>query len=930
MTWHLPLLAWLAHAALGGLLVLAAGCLAVRCCRQPAVRLRLIELTLLGCLLAPWLYLLPGVPRWSAGWLAPGAPTIETAPPAPELSARLARHEPPRAVLPRAADEQDPPAESDEPDPAPVVPPAPVTEAAAGTAAAPPGFAVPWLALIVAVYGCGAAAVLLWWAVGAVALGRLCAAARPAPEWVRQLFLSVAGSGGRGVRLLVSGRVGAPITFGVWRPVVVLPEDLCRPGQEPALRFCLAHEWSHVEGGDVRRWHLATLVQFVCFFQPLYWWVRRQLRLCQDYLADARAATQAPEAEDYAEFLVGLARRQLGLPLTAALGMADKGSNLYRRVVMLLNTRQPLERRCRGLWNLAACLGIAALLAAVAAVRLDAADTKTEPTRDSAKKDEPKKDDTKKPEALNYTGKVADKETGKPIEGAVITVRRSVYGDPEVKQRDLILQETKHKTDKEGKYSFTIPPEQVAQRYLYIELDAEAPGHAPQKHFGYALSMILKNEKMGGRPFFEDVKLWPAKEVTGTLHTPDSKPAVGVKLLAYSNTNRKGDHFEYGSFADGKTDDKGRFSLWLITPGEGIFWVLPEKYAPSTHAVMEKRGDLGTITLKDGIVVKGKVLDTANKPVKGVYVNADRGRGGEDEDAANFFSRHPVADHIRRAALTDDKGEFTFGPLSPGTYTVQPGEYSQDPSSDDRTRRPLADVFVSRKLVLKDGDKPEPLTIRASPTVLIEAQYYDSKGNKTRGHEVSVFGYVDKAWWHGESKKEADGKVVVRVPHGLEKTELSLSTNEHGSLRWRKSKDAPLQNDWRINLGTLNEDVKGIELIHYKAPVLLVKIVAKDGAKLKNLAITAVYPKGKGVHEGSFNPRTGQHSDVSFEEQDDGRLRSECLLPDEEVTLTAHAEGYRSEPVKYKLEEGTTKEIEIVVDKAPEKDPKKDKKEKED
>ena len=69
MAWHIYLWNWLAHAALGALLILAAGCLAVRLCRQPVRRLRLAELTMLGCLLAPWLHLVPGLPGYPLGWL---------------------------------------------------------------------------------------------------------------------------------------------------------------------------------------------------------------------------------------------------------------------------------------------------------------------------------------------------------------------------------------------------------------------------------------------------------------------------------------------------------------------------------------------------------------------------------------------------------------------------------------------------------------------------------------------------------------------------------------------------------------------------------------------------------------------------------------------------------------------------------------------
>src|SRR5262249_38084380 len=145
-----------------------------------------------------------------------------------------------------------------------------------------------------------------------------------------------------------------------------------------------------------------------------------------------------------------------------------------------------------------------------------------------------------------------------------------------------VIQETKHKTDAAGQYRFTIPPEQSAERYMYIELDVEHPEYATQAGFGYALGMIRKNEKMGGRPFFEHLSLRPGQAVTGRIETPDGKPAVGVAILAYSVSTTKftPGEYEYGSFARAKTDKDGKFRIVLITPGEGVVWLLPKNYAP--------------------------------------------------------------------------------------------------------------------------------------------------------------------------------------------------------------------------------------------------------------------------------------------------------------------------------------------------------------
>jgi hypothetical protein len=653
---------------------------------------------------------------------------------------------------------------------------------------------------------------------------------------------------------------------------------------------------------------LAALVQIFFFYQPLFWWLRRQLRLCQDYLADARAAEQAAEAEDYADYLVGLTGRLLRGPSPVALGIGDRRSQLYRRITMLVDNRKPLERHCRRAWNVAVTVGAVALCAAVAAVRLDAeAPPPAQPTSPAkgkeVQKESPK--EAKAEETLAYTGQVVEKGTGKPIAGATVTVRRSVSGDPKVQGRDL-LQETKHKTDAQGKYHFTIPPEQVANRWLYIELDVEHPSYASKTGFGYALGMIRKNEKLGGRPFFEKIELFPGKEVTGRVETPDGQPAVGVKVLAFSAADNR--DFEAMSFARARTDGQGRFRIVLHTPGQGILWLLPEKYAPSTHPVNERRGDLGLLGLQKGIVLKGKLVDVKGNPLAGVYVNARR--EGREEMTVNL----PVAGQIQRSDLTSDRGEFELAPLPGGEYRVQPGEYSHDASKEDR-RRPVPGVFIAQKVTLKEGEQPEPLEVRAVPHVTIEAQYVDSKGQPRTGHECFIHGRIDKGFWNSMGRPDANGKIVAQVPHGLDNAQMDLVTNEHGVLRWRRTKDGPLTNKRQVDLGTVNEDVKGIEIVRYTAPILLINAVDKDHRQIKDFKAQVVYAPGKSPKQpGSFFVN-GVQGDVFLEKQEDGRWRSQQLFPDEELTVTAQAPGYAPKSERLKLPEGTTKELELVLEK---------------
>jgi beta-lactamase regulating signal transducer with metallopeptidase domain/protocatechuate 3,4-dioxygenase beta subunit len=923
MAWHVAVSNWLAHAALGGFLFLALGCLAVRFCHQPVRRLRLIELTLLGGLLAPWLTLVPVLPHWSLGLLHATPPASAQVVPEemPVASPTNEPLTPPPISANVLAVKSMTPVDRPVQEEAVAAPAVLAPESSPASAKNPVTEPVPASFWIASAYGCLVAGYSVWWLLGVVQLFRLRMASVPAAPAVIAEFRRIAGAGGDRVRLLVSERMQLPLTFTWLRPVIILPAQLCQESGG-ALRFCLAHEWSHIEGYDSFRWQLASFAQFFFFYQPLFWWLRRQLRLAQDFLADARAAEQAPQAEDYAEYLVSLARRRLAASALLALGIGDRRSNLYRRILMLLNTRQPLERRRPGRWNLGVAVAALLILGAAAAIRLDAGsadeDKKDPPAKEEPKKEESKKEEPPKAETLHYTGRVFDKETDKGISGAVVTVRRSLLGDPELKERNPIVEETKHKTDAEGKYSFTIPPEQVAKRYLYIELDVEAPNYAPRKHFGYALGMIRKNEKLGGRPFFENVDLWPAQEITGGLKTPDDKPAAGVKVMTYSNTDKKLDTFEYGSFADSRTDDNGRFHIWVITPGPAYLWLLPEKYVPETHVLKDnKRGDLGTFVLHEGMVIRGRLLDAEGKPLAGVNVNA------ESQDRNEEITL-PVADNINRSAVTNDKGEFEMNPLPPGNYQIKPDVFARDASKNDRQQRPFDAVFIAKKLTLKAGEKPEPIEVRASPHVVIEAQAYDSKGKKTRSHEFHIFGQIDGTYWFGQAKGDPDGRLMARVPHGLEQVQLNLSTNEHGALRWRRGDKGELHNNHRIDLGTVNDDVKDLQIIRYEAPILIVNVKGPEGVQLKNVAVTAAYAEGRNSYGGKLILANGRQSDVSFEHQEDGRFRSEQLFPDEEATVIGHAEGYESKPVKIKLAESEKKEIEVLLEKAPEKkdDPK--------
>jgi beta-lactamase regulating signal transducer with metallopeptidase domain len=900
---------WLAHAAVGGLIVLALGSLAAKLCRQPVRRARIVVLTLLGGFAVPWLGTLPIAPKWSAGFVLT-APPVST----PDL---VAVPTVPTATAPPASIE---------------LPQVPIAleggdagsrqhlersarQAADGRRVAGPWASrlatLSWNSWVLAAYAATSAGLAAWWLLGQFLLWRIARAARPVSFKVHELFLQISGSAGRAVVLLESDTVKLPFTFTWVRPVIVLPTALCGGGDSQELRFCLAHEWSHIERRDARAWNLTAVAGFVLFYQPLFWWLRRQLRLCQDYLADDRARALA-SAEDYAMYLVRLARERRMVSALPALGVGDRRSNLYRRIAMLVQDHEPLEHRCRKLWSLATAVSAAVLIVVASGLKLDAAAPAPADDKATAKKGTVAIA-TKVEGARTWNGHVTDNETGKPIAGAEVVVEISVSRDKPTNEPKT-LREVHHTTGADGSYQFTVTLDEAAERLLYITLRVEARDHVG--YFGgYGYGMILKNEKLGERPFYENLELSPGKAVEGLVRTPEGEPAAGVKVQAFSAPNADR-IFDNGRWAETKTDARGHFRLMLHPQGKAVVWILPQEFAPETHGLKnDRRGDLGTFTLDKGVRFSGRLTDAQGKPVVGVYVEADLQKKGQGEDDA---VPQGVADMKHRSTMTEADGLFAFRPLPPGTCRVYPSEQGWDPSTregaHDPIRRPLPAVFTAQTVKLEEGKTPDPVEIRAVPHVVVEAQLFNSKWEKRSGHEIDLSGRIDGGFWFASCHPTPDGAYRILAPHGLENAQVTLVTNEHSALQFRTSKDAPLRHSRHIRLGTLDHDVMGIEIVRYEAPIILVSATTKDGKPVKGFNPSVDYVEIDSDRDGKYIMKGGVNSDVSLEEQRDGRYRTSQLVPDREVMVTVKADGYGSASRKLTLNEGKTEEVTLVLE----------------
>jgi carboxyl-terminal processing protease len=174
----------------------------------------------------------------------------------------------------------------------------------------------------------------------------------------------------RPVRLVLSPGREVPMTWGVLRPVVLLPRDALAWTEE-RLATALAHELAHVKRWDCLSHLVARLACAGYWFNPLAWLALARVRGEQEQACDDLALGCGLDRVSYAGNLLAiLAGRPAGSPrasLAPAMGSSGKAkAKLERRLVGILDEgrpRRPPGRRAVGLASAAAALAVLPLAA---------------------------------------------------------------------------------------------------------------------------------------------------------------------------------------------------------------------------------------------------------------------------------------------------------------------------------------------------------------------------------------------------------------------------------------------------------------------------------------------------------------------------------------------------------------------------------------
>jgi beta-lactamase regulating signal transducer with metallopeptidase domain len=231
------------------------------------------------------------------------------------------------------------------------------------TPAAASGFTtIDWSVGVLPLLATGAVLLCGWSLIGAWRFSKLLRLSRPFDQELQDRLERQANL--VGVRTprgrILDARV-PPMLWGFpWRARVLLPQALLHELSPLEIDTLITHELVHLKRGDGWvRW-LELLVLSACWWNPLAWWARSNLRSAEEQACDAQVLRLMPKARrHYADAILKTMEFLAGYRPTPALATGVDGTReLKERLTMILDRTQRKFRSPALPWLMVALLAL--------------------------------------------------------------------------------------------------------------------------------------------------------------------------------------------------------------------------------------------------------------------------------------------------------------------------------------------------------------------------------------------------------------------------------------------------------------------------------------------------------------------------------------------------------------------------------------------
>jgi uncharacterized protein (TIGR03435 family) len=128
-----------------------------------------------------------------------------------------------------------------------------------------------------------------------------------------------------------------PGVVGIRRPLILLPDGLDSYLTADQFAAVVAHEVCHLRRRDNLTAAIHMVVEAVCWFHPLVWWIGARLVATREQACDEHVVADMERPLTYAEGIVGVCRHYVEAPLMTVAGVG--GADVKARVDAILANR---------------------------------------------------------------------------------------------------------------------------------------------------------------------------------------------------------------------------------------------------------------------------------------------------------------------------------------------------------------------------------------------------------------------------------------------------------------------------------------------------------------------------------------------------------------------------------------------------------------
>ncbi len=161
------------------------------------------------------------------------------------------------------------------------------------------------------------------------------------------------------IRAVSSPAFSEPGVYGVFRPVLLLPEGITERLTPEQWKTVLAHEFSHIRHRDNLIATVQMLVETVFWFHPLVWWIGKRIFEEKERACDEDVLQLGNDPRIYAQGILKVCELCLQSPIACVSGIS--GGNLRQRIERIIDNTaiHKLSRLRKLLIGFAAVAGIA-------------------------------------------------------------------------------------------------------------------------------------------------------------------------------------------------------------------------------------------------------------------------------------------------------------------------------------------------------------------------------------------------------------------------------------------------------------------------------------------------------------------------------------------------------------------------------------------